>query len=210
MHGRGQLRCRLPGPAGSDDGTYNLAVSVDALKSVVSGGGNVAVGAAAGQSTTGSNGTFVGRYAGYTTTGGGCVAVGNTSGGTNTSGTNNTWLGTFADNTANNFSKAIAIGYNAKAGASNACVIGGTSADAVKLGVNGTQAPICGIETAGAVRATPVTVANLPSAALGDGMRAFVTDSMVAAISGNFGIAVMGGGSNKAPVFSRDSAWYIG
>lgn len=52
------------------------------------------------------------------------------------------------------------------------------------------------------------TVAGLPaSAAAGD--RGFVTDSTVAA-SGNFGVAVAGSGSNKAPVYYDGVAWRIG
>lgn len=130
-------------------GAYNIAIGASALNALVSASNNVAIGASAGQSTTGANGTFIGRYAAYQTTAGGSTAVGSSAGGTNTSGANNTWLGTFADSTVNNLSKAIAIGYNAKVGASNACAIGGTGSDAVKLGVDGVTTPTKSLDVGG-------------------------------------------------------------
>jgi len=51
------------------------------------------------------------------------------------------------------------------------------------------------------------TVSSLPSASsAGIGARAFVTD----ATSSTFNAAAVGGGSNKMPVFSNGTAWYIG
>ena len=51
------------------------------------------------------------------------------------------------------------------------------------------------------------TVSTLPTATAG--LRAYVTDSTLAA-SGNFGASVTGGGTNKVPVWSNGSGWYIG
>ena len=57
------------------------------------------------------------------------------------------------------------------------------------------------------VRVTPVTVANLPSAAsAGAGARAFVTD----ATSNSFHALVVGGGANSVPVFVDNTQWRIG
>jgi hypothetical protein len=59
----------------------------------------------------------------------------------------------------------------------------------------------------GTIRTNPVTVAALPSAATaGEGARAFVTD----ADSTTFNAAAVGGGSNKVPVFSNGTAWFVG
>jgi len=53
----------------------------------------------------------------------------------------------------------------------------------------------------------PVTVANLPSAAIaGVGARAFVTDSSVS----TFGTTVAAGGSTKVPVYSDGTNWKVG
>ncbi len=57
------------------------------------------------------------------------------------------------------------------------------------------------------VKVTPVTVANLPSAAVaGAGARAFVTD----ATSTTFHALAVGGGANSVPVFVDGSQWRIG
>lgn len=59
----------------------------------------------------------------------------------------------------------------------------------------------------GYMRVTPVTVANLPSAAAsGAGARAFVTD----ANGNNFHTVVASGGSNLVPVYSDGTQWRIG
>jgi len=57
------------------------------------------------------------------------------------------------------------------------------------------------------IQVTPVLVANLPSASVaGNGARAFVTD----ATATTFHSVVVGGGSNRAPVFVDGSQWRIG
>ena len=50
------------------------------------------------------------------------------------------------------------------------------------------------------------TVATLPAASLGAGMRAFVSDSTVA----TFGLIVVGSGSTFVPVYSDGTNWRIG
>lgn len=53
-------------------------------------------------------------------------------------------------------------------------------------------------------------VANLPSASdIGAGGRAFVTDGSTTVILG-LGLAVVGNGSNKVPVYSDGSTWIVG
>jgi len=54
------------------------------------------------------------------------------------------------------------------------------------------------------------TVANLPPAAqVGMGVRAFVTDASQS-ITDGLGLAVVGGGSNKVPVYCDGTNWLIG
>ena len=55
------------------------------------------------------------------------------------------------------------------------------------------------------------TVATLPSSSTsGANARAYVTDSSVTYTSANLGTIVAGGGSNKVPVISDGTNWYIG
>jgi uncharacterized membrane protein YjjP (DUF1212 family) len=57
------------------------------------------------------------------------------------------------------------------------------------------------------VKTTPVTFANLPTAATaGAGARAFISDGT----SGTFGAAAAGGGSAVVPVWSNGTSWYVG
>lgn len=63
------------------------------------------------------------------------------------------------------------------------------------------------VTVSGYDKVTPVTVANLPSAAVaGVGARAFVSDANAT----TFNSAVAGGGANELPVFSDGSVWRIG
>lgn len=61
--------------------------------------------------------------------------------------------------------------------------------------------------TGGAIVTATCTVANLPTGVAG--ARAFVTDATVAA-SGNFAVAVTGGGANNVPVYHDGTSWKIG
>jgi hypothetical protein len=54
---------------------------------------------------------------------------------------------------------------------------------------------------------TPTTVAALGTQP--EGTRAFVTDSLTPASAG-FGQPLTGGGSNKTPVWTDGTSWYIG
>ena len=64
--------------------------------------------------------------------------------------------------------------------------------------------------TASYVQTVPLTVATLPAAATaGAGARSFVTDATVTMAAG-IGTVVVGGGSNKVPVYSDSSSWLVG
>ncbi|MEO7990233.1 MAG: hypothetical protein ABI663_11870, partial [Chryseolinea sp.] len=80
---------------------------------------NVIVGSGAGQASTGSGNTFLGYRAGFV----------------NTTGVRNTLIGREADVATAGLTNAIAIGYQAIAGASNTMVLGGSGANAVNVGV---------------------------------------------------------------------------
>jgi len=68
------------------------------------------------------------------------TAIGNYSLQTNITGYRNTAVGYGADVSFDNLTNATAIGYNSKVGASNSLVLGGTGADAVRVGI-GTTTP---------------------------------------------------------------------
>lgn len=60
-------------------------------------------------------------------------------------------------------------------------------------------------------RTQPLTVANLPTAAVaGKGTRACVTDATLTFASANFGATAVGGGANFVPVISDGTNWKIG
>lgn len=64
--------------------------------------------------------------------------------------------------------------------------------------------------TMGTVGTTPTTVALLPAASVvGAGAHAFVTDSTQTTTAG-IGTTVVGGSTNKVPVYSDGSLWKIG
>ena len=120
----------------STTATQNTAVGVSALHMNNTGGSNTAMGyQAMGLNSTGNNNVALGLNAMYT----------------NTTGSNNMALGSSADVTTSGLSNASAIGYNAKVATSNSMVLGGTGADAVKVGI-GTTAPAEELEVVGDVR----------------------------------------------------------
>lgn len=101
---------------------------------------------------------------------------------------------------------------NVRAVSGNAIVdVGSLHTFAVR--VNSSQ--VVGIDDVLADFSTPVkpavyTVANLPSAAtVGQGARAFVTDSN-ATLAAGLGNTVAAGGANKVPVYSDGTDWKIG
>ncbi len=141
-------------------GTQNTAVGFNAGLFITTGDFNTAIGYIAlqgisGAPLTGSQNTAIGRNAmsalqgaaaqntgvglnalSSTTIGSKNVAIGQTAGTTNVTGDSNTFLGATADVVSGALSKAIAIGFGAIAGASNVCAIGGTSTNAVFVGIN--------------------------------------------------------------------------
>lgn len=91
----------------------------------------------------GSQNSFFGIQAGSSNQKGGFnVFIGANAGQKNAIGSRNTYLGAQADqlNNGDSLDRAIAIGFNAKAFCSHCAVIGGTGADAVKVGI-GVNAP---------------------------------------------------------------------
>lgn len=101
---------------------------------------------------SGNTNHFSGYESGFANTSGNRnVFIGPNSGGQNTTGTNNLALGYLAGPTTGNLTNAGAIGYRAQVSQSNSLVLGGTGADAVKVGI-GTTAPTQALEVAGSVK----------------------------------------------------------
>ena len=102
----------------NDTGGFNVATGNHTLSLNQSGGFNVATGYQALQNNLGSHN----------------VAIGNESGKTNSTGTNNTYIGSLADAAAGQtaLDNSTAIGYNAKATASNQIMLG-TSVETVVI-----------------------------------------------------------------------------
>nr|WP_294935287.1 tail fiber domain-containing protein [uncultured Flavobacterium sp.] len=205
-------------------GNNNTAVGRIALNSSTAASNNTAVGARALESTTlGSRNTVAGYQAGNLNTTGNDIAafgyfslqnnttgVGNSAFGTsalnaNTTGTNNTALGFNADVSSGALTNATAIGYNAKVAASNSMVLGGTGANAVKVGI-GTTAPAEELEVVGNVRTsslagtgtrvvqadangtlTPLAGGTASQVLLGTGVWGSVPTTNAWALSGNAG-----------------------
>lgn len=96
--------------------------------------------------STGSQNQFSGVLSGSSNqTGSKNLFVGYNSGNTNASGNNNTLIGYASDVTGDGLTNAGAIGYNAKVSQSNSLVLGGTGADAVRVGI-GTTAPAAALD----------------------------------------------------------------
>ncbi|MBC7412665.1 MAG: hypothetical protein H7331_09465, partial [Bacteroidia bacterium] len=165
-------------------GNYNTATGFRSLGSITIATDNTANGSFSLSSNTGSNNTGVGSISlfrnttgsdnvgiGYgtlqfNTLGISNVGLGVSAGYTNTIGNYNTYLGSSADATTNNFSKAVAIGYNAKVGASNAMVLGGTGIDAVKVGI-GTQTPAQELDVVGNLQFSKALMPNASAGTAG-------------------------------------------
>jgi hypothetical protein len=122
----------------STTAVQNTAVGVSAMHTNTTGGSNTAMGfQAMGLNNTGNNNVALGLNALYG----------------NTTGSNNMALGSSADVTTSGLSNASAIGYNAKVATNNSMVLGGTGADAVKVGI-GTTSPSEELEVVGDVKAS--------------------------------------------------------
>lgn len=134
-------------------GNNNTALGVDALLFNTTGNDNTASGIASLKgNTTGKYNTANGTYAlSGNTTGANNTASGNVAGYSISTGSNNTFLGALSDATVNNLTNATAIGYNARISQNNSMVLGGTGADAVKVGI-GTQAPTEVLDVVGNIR----------------------------------------------------------
>ena len=128
--------------ASNTTGFQNTAIGLQSLTTNTIGYQNVANGVQSlGINTTGYQNTANGYNALVgNTTGWANSAIGYQTLSTNTTGSYNTAIGYNADVTVNNLINATAIGYNAKVGSSNSLVLGGTGADAVKVGI-GTTTP---------------------------------------------------------------------
>ena len=143
----------------NSSGQQNTAVGYDAL--FATGGGssatannNTAIGfAAAYSNNTGYNNTAIGIQAMYDNTGGiGNTALGGLALYTNTTGNYNTAVGYQAGPTGA-LTNSTAIGANALVSESNALVLGGTGANAVKVGI-GTASPAYTLDAAGTIRSS--------------------------------------------------------
>lgn len=123
-------------------GTQNSFYGTGSGMSTTTGANNTFIGTGSGISaTTGSNNTFLGTDAGYNHgTGSGNTLIGRSAGYNNGSGTNNTYVGSGAGGVAN-LTNASALGSSAVVSTSNSLVLGGTGANAVKVGI-GTTAPL--------------------------------------------------------------------
>ncbi|MEO6166515.1 MAG: hypothetical protein ABIO46_09660, partial [Chitinophagales bacterium] len=130
-------------------GTANTYIGEDAGYYSTTGTSNVFVGAESGSNnTTGSFNSFFGEDAGQlTTVGNNNTFIGNLAGYNNTIGGNNVALGYNAQS-GNTLTNAIAIGYNSSVTSSNSMVLGGTGANAVKVGI-GVTAPAAELEVNG-------------------------------------------------------------
>jgi trimeric autotransporter adhesin len=127
-------------------GSYNVAVGTSSLTDNLTGSNNTAIGYDALSATKSSNNVALGYSAGTgTTTGGNNVFVGYSTGITNTTGSNNTLLGYEANVLSSGLTNATAIGYSAIASSSNSLILGGTGANAVRVGI-GTSNPAAKLE----------------------------------------------------------------
>ena len=134
-------------------GGYNTASGYQTLWVNTTGSENTASGwGALFYNTTGYGNTADGRGAlGANTTGFRNTALGYAAGDGRQTGSYNTFIGANTDAGADGLTNATAIGYNAVVGASNSLVLGGTGANAVKVGI-GTATPTETLDVVGNVR----------------------------------------------------------
>ena len=202
-------------------GTQNSAVGFSSLTANTIGSYNTANGTyALASNTIGSQNISIGYASLYSnTTGFGNVALGSQSGyGDGTANMQSTvdnyatFLGYQASRDASVASTTpltniTAIGKNARVGASNTIVLGGTGADAVNVGI-GTVAPAYKLEVVGNLKTSTTigtggyTVATLPTGQA-TGTRAYVTDALAPTFLGT----LTGGGAVVSPAFFNGSAW---
>jgi hypothetical protein len=118
-------------------GNYNIALGAQALSGSNTGNYNTGIGSGSlSGNTSGIENTGIGPNAMTGNTSGSYnIGIGSGALATNTTGSNNIAIGHLADVAAGNLTNATAIGYNAKVAQSNSLVLGGTGADAVKVGI---------------------------------------------------------------------------
>jgi hypothetical protein len=128
---------------------------------------NVAIGYQSGRSsTTGNHNIYLGNSSGVLNTIGEFnVMVGSVTGGGSVTGTRNVYLGAGAGPVGGDYTRSIAIGFNAKVGCSNCLVLGGIGADAVKVGIGVNNPSALFHVVAGGTTATGVRFQGLPNAA---------------------------------------------
>ncbi len=114
------------------EGSDNTGLGWGALQQNTTGGDNTATG----------NATMTNNSTGAQNTALGSLALE-----TNTTGNDNTAIGYGADMASDTLTNATSIGANAIVGESNALVLGGTGANAVKVGI-GTTTPVANLEIA--------------------------------------------------------------
>ncbi len=141
----------------------NSAFGMFSMRNLTSGDHNAALGARSLQAIrTGSYNTALGVGAGINFDSGSFnILIGYNSGGTGGSqvaslgtGSRNTFIGTYAGlGTSSQLDEAVAIGYNALVGCSNCMALGGTGADALKVGI-GTSIPTTTLEVQGTTSAS--------------------------------------------------------
>ena len=127
-------------------GSSNVALGSGALGQTTIGSSNVAIGSQSGSSGTSSNyNVYVGFQAGANVTSGDAnTFVGYNAGQGVATSNNNTLLGNNT-NISSGLTNATAIGFSANATLSNTLILGGTAANAVKVGI-GTTTPAQKIE----------------------------------------------------------------
>lgn len=136
----------------STTGTWNTAVGAQALSGPNTGNSNVAAGysALAGNSSGSENiGIGINALTGNTS-GSDNIGIGSGALTTNSTGANNIAIGHLADVSSDGLTNAIAIGYKAKVTQSNSLVLGGTGAEAVKVGI-GTTTPLSTLDVNGTI-----------------------------------------------------------
>ncbi|MBK9247461.1 MAG: tail fiber domain-containing protein [Ignavibacteria bacterium] len=134
------------------NGNYNISIGYKALYWNIIGSNNTGIGDQVLFANIGSNNTANGWRALYSNyTGNGNTANGWLALYSNSTGDNNTALGNGADVLSGALTNATAIGYKAKVSTSNSLVLGGTGAEAVKVGI-GVTAPAAFLDVLGNIK----------------------------------------------------------
>jgi trimeric autotransporter adhesin len=182
--GHQSLRYNTTGPRNTASGYQSLYFNNTGINNTASGYQSLYF------NTTGNSNTASGYLAGR------YIADGTTA---NETSSTSIYLGAETKALANGDANEIVIGFDATGAGSNTATLG--NASITKTVLRGD------VETDGTVTAGAYNVATLPLTP-STGMRAYVTNSSVAA-SGNFGATVAAGGANIVPVFYDGTNWII-